>query len=250
MSVPEKFGSEYYRGFLSRQGKMIYDTINAQLLRRDFSGQTMFSSSDPSSAASDGFAAYKAIRNDHPEYFYLGYECKFVNIGRRSTLKYPILYSDEIIARIQQQLRKSICSIVRGTAYLNKIDKEKLVYERIAKMLTYTNHNDVRDHNIVGPILLSTGVCEGHNALLLLCFRRIGIPCIKVLGNTRSEAHCWTIAWINGNPVHCDVTWDNAKGGHVRFRYFNLSDAKISIDHFDFKSSMIPVCESGIRTRR
>ena len=77
----------------------------------------------------------------------------------------------------------------------------------IARKLSYNNHSDVRDHNIVGPILMSSGVCEGHNALLLLCFRRIGIPCIKVYGKTKTDGwHCWTIAWINGTPVHCDVT--------------------------------------------
>lgn len=32
MKAPEKLGSEYYRGFLTRQGQAFYDRINAQLL--------------------------------------------------------------------------------------------------------------------------------------------------------------------------------------------------------------------------
>ena len=41
--IPEKLGSEYYRGFLTRQGQAFYDRINAQLLRGDYSGKTTFS---------------------------------------------------------------------------------------------------------------------------------------------------------------------------------------------------------------
>lgn len=206
--IPEKLGSEYYRGFLTQQGQEFYDCINAQFLRGDYSGKTTFSIRNPESSALDCFAAYKALKDDHPEYFYLGFQSEFTCVGRTGALEYPILYAPEIIDRIRQQMRKSIYRIVRGTANLRMIERETLVYERIAKKLAYFNHNDVRDHNIVGPILLSSGVCEGQNALLL-CFRRIGIPCIKVYGRSKTDSrHCWTIAWINGTPVHCDVTWD------------------------------------------
>lgn len=40
--LPEKLGTEYYRSFLTQQGQMFYDCINAQLLRKDYSGQTIF----------------------------------------------------------------------------------------------------------------------------------------------------------------------------------------------------------------
>jgi len=127
------------------------------------------------------------------------------------------------------------------------IDREILVYKRISKKLAYSNHSDVRDHNIVGPVLLSSGVCEGHNALLLLCFRRIGIPCIKVYGRTKTDGwHCWAVAWINGIPVHCDVTWDGNEEGIVRFDYLNLSDNQISGDHYDFKCARVPECTSEV----
>lgn len=243
--VPEKLGSEYYRGFLTRQGQTFYDRINAQLLRGDYSGKTTFSLCNPETAASDCFAAYKAIRDDHPELFYLGFQSEFTRRGRVGTLEYPILYAPEIIDRIRQQMRKSIYRTVRGTAHLQTLDREVLVYERIAKSIAYTNNGDVRDHNIVGPVLLSEGVCEGQNALLLLCFRRIGIPCIKVYGRTKTDGwHCWTIAWINGIPVHCDVTWDGTEEGIVRFDYLNLSDDQISGDHYDFKCAHVPVCSS------
>ena len=95
--IPEKLGSEYYRGFLTRQGQAFYDRINAQLLRGDYSGKTTFSISNSETSASDCFAAYKAIRDDHPEFFYLGFQSEFTRRGWIGTLEYPILYTPEII---------------------------------------------------------------------------------------------------------------------------------------------------------
>ena len=247
--IPEKLGCEYYRGFLTRQGRAFYDRINAQLLRGEYSGKTTFSISNPETSASDCFAAYKAIRDDHPEFFYLGFQSEFTRRGRIGTLEYPILYVSEIIDRIRQQVRIKICRIVRGTADLSVFEREALVYERIAKNIAYTNSGDVRDHSIVGPVLTSEGVCEGQNALLLLCFRRIGIPCIKVYGRTNTNGwHCWTIAWINGIPVHCDVTWDGAKEDILRFDYLNLSDNQVGSDHYDFRGPRVPICPSEALT--
>ena len=52
------------------------------------------------------------------------------------------------------------------------------------------------------------------------------------------------VAWINGIPVHCDVTWDGTEEGLVRFDYLNLSDNQISGDHYDFKCARVPECTS------
>ncbi len=241
---PDRLGTEYYKSFLSEQGQTFYDRIYTQLLKRDYSGRTDLLISNAKTAVEDCFAAYKAIRDDHPEYFFLGYQSEFVHSDRSGTLSYPILYPTAIIERVQKQLRKNIYRLVRGTANLQMIDREILVYERIASKLAYIDNNDVRDHNVVGPVLLSSGVCEGHNALLLLCFRRIGIPCIKTYGKTKKGTwHCWTIAWIDGSPVHCDVTWESKEDGVVCFDYLNLSDEQIAKDHYEFRGPKTPVCK-------
>ncbi len=240
--IPEKYGAEHYRSFLSKQARGLYDALNNQLMQRDYSGRTTFRISDPLSAADDCAAAYRAIKDDHPEYFFLGPPLEVLQREDWGTFRYLFLYSADIIERIREQLRKTIYRIVRGTAPLAQIDREELVYKRIAAKLVYSNHYDVRDHNIVGPVLASSGVCEGHNALLIMCYRRIGVPCIKVYGN--DDSHCWSIAWINGTPVHCDVTWDGAEEGIVRFNYFNLSDEQISADHHSFAGGSVPECRS------
>ena len=245
MKPPTNLGAFYYRQFLSKQGQGVYDRLHAQLQRADFSGQVPVAISQPETAASDSFAAFKALREDHPEYFFLGIRLHFFSsrLGQEGLLQYPILYSASQIRQIRRELRKTIFQMVRGTALLSEQEREALTYERIARRLSYLDRQDPSDHTVVGPVLFSSGVCEGYNALLLLCLRRLKIPCIKASGYTATQtAHCWTIAWLQGNPVHCDVTWDTGRDRRSGFRYFNVSDAQLATDHFNFQTEKLPRC--------
>ena len=79
----------------------------------------------------------------------------------------------------------------------------------------------------------------------MLALRRVGLPCIKVYGVGKSGGgHCWSVVWLEGEPVHCDVTWDKPSRGAVRFAYLNRSDCQIARDHGDFRRPGIPVCRS------
>ena len=246
MAIPEKLGSVFYRSFLTPQGQAFYDRLHAQLLQGDFSGEISFAISDLDTSAEDCFAAYKALRDDKPDLFFLGYPLEFCRNGDSGTLKFPILYTPETIERIWTQVRRYLCKITRETADKSMVDREALIYGRIAKSMTYKDQHDYRDHSLVGPVLFKEGVCEGQNALLLLCLRRVGIPCIKVYGKTKAdEWHCWTVAWIDAKPVHCDVTWERQPAAEG-FKYFNLTDDEISTNHFEFKSARIPVCSVSV----
>ena len=91
-------------------------------------------------------------------------------------------------------------------------------------------------------MLASRGVCEGQNALLLYCLRRAGVTCVQVLGKGRTENHCWAMVWLNGEPVHCDVTWEKPGKGVMLYRYFNLTDEQIARDHSGFAGQNLPAC--------
>lgn len=242
-NVPRKQGSCYYRDMLNAQAKAFYDSIMGRFLQKDYSGTIPLPVTDPVNTGPDCQVAFQAVRDDHPELFYLGNQYELVKSTGQATLKCDILYKEEDILRIRQQLRKRISQLVRSTADKSPAERERMVYERIAMQLSYVNNHDYRDHNIVGPVLLSAGVCEGYTAMLMLCLRQIGIPCIKVYGKSKRDGyHCWNIVWIQGTPVHCDVTWDSPHQGMVFFDYFNLSDKQIGQDHFSFRADNIPVC--------
>lgn len=242
-NVPRRQGSFYYRDMLNAQAKAFYDSIMGRFLQEDYSGTIPLPVTDPGNTDPDCQAAFQAVRDDHPELFYLGSRYKLTKSAGQATMSCDILYREQDIPRIRQQLRKRIALLVRGTADKSPADRERLVYERIAMQLSYVDNHDYRDHNIVGPVLLSTGVCEGYNAMLLLCLRQLGIPCIKVYGKSKQGSyHCWSIVWIQGTSVHCDVTWDTPHQGMIFFDYFNLSDEQIGRDHFFFRGDNIPVC--------
>ena len=233
----------FYGKQLNRQSKQMYCELYRKFAQRDYSGRITLDLVDAGRARNDFREAYRALRDDFPEFFFMGKPMEMVRRGSRTEFVFQILYSIEDIRRTENQLRRRICETVKGTDGLDQIDAEKVIYERIAGSMTYRNHKDCCDHNIVGPVFINAGVCEGMNALLMLCLRRAGIPCIKVYGlSSNQEHHCWTIAWINNVPVHLDVTWDVGKTGG--FTYFNLSDRQIGKTHTGFRRAHIPECSN------
>lgn len=245
MGAPRMLGNYYYRDQLNDQAQAFYDSILSRFHSQDYSGVIPLRVMQPATISADCHAAFRAVRDDHPELFFLGTQYELTRKGDQATMKCDMLYTPDRIRRVQRQLTKRIWQITGDTSGLPQAERERIAYERIAKQLTYVNNDDHRDHNIVGPVLLSAGVCEGYNALLMLCLRWMGIPCIKVYGKSQKDRwHCWSIVWIHGIPVHCDVTWDKPHNGTVFFDYFNLSDDQISRDHFSFRADNIPGCTS------
>ncbi|MBQ7715342.1 MAG: transglutaminase domain-containing protein [Clostridia bacterium] len=244
-TVPKKLGAEYWRMFLSERGRTIYDAVLSDLIRGDLSGYTELNGIRyPITAFDDAFDAYHALKDDHPEYFFLGQECNFISDGKSAAITYTVLYTAKQTERISNLLKKEINRITNKTAGLNDLEREAVVYGRIAKSKKYADHNDDTDHNAVGPLLSDSGVCEGINALLMLCLRRLNIPCIKVSGKSKKGGlHCWCIAWIDSIPVHIDVTED-LSDKLVCYDYFNLSERMIANNRTIFRKSKLPICSS------
>ena len=153
-TAPERFGSSFYRGLLPAAEQELYDAMLTCFEGGDYSGKLRLRTGESEAV----FRAYSALRDDHPELFWLGGQCAFT--PQTGDMRCAVLYTPDQIGRIRYQLRRCLFQLVRGTAGLPPVEREILVYERIARRLTYINNGDVRDHNIVGPVLLSAGVCE------------------------------------------------------------------------------------------
>lgn len=60
-------------------------------------------------------------------------------------------------------------------------------------------------------------VCDGYSSVFQYCMLRAGIPCVEVLGSTKSEAdaldgrfdHSWSKVCIDGKWYNVDVCWAN-----------------------------------------
>lgn len=241
---------DFYKNQLSAQARQYYEII----LRccRAESGACKFrlpvraSNRDDSMKA--GFDAVKALRADHPEYFWISGEYTGVLYSNHMTIESKEIYTVDQTRRLRGLLREYLNRVTAGTEGMTVPEKERVIYGRIA-MLEYKNNGEAHDHNVVSGLLKGTAVCEGYTCMLVLALRHAGIPAIKVSGFTE-EPHCWAIAWINDSPVHLDVTWDSTSSGRPRYRYFNLSDAEIAQDH-RIDADGIPACaDSSYSGRR
>lgn len=228
----------FYRDQLkSKQAKAFYDEICHSISYGNLGGIYPLKYTTRSTAMKDSFEAIRALRYDRPEFFFIGGASEAMIRNNRLVLMNKVLYTSEQIRQIRLHLEQALNEFTAGTAGLPDWDREKIVYERIIRYLTYIDHSiDDKpkdyDHNLVGPVLQASGVCEGFSCLLMLALRKAGIPCIRVSGFGKKEAHCWNIAWIDGCPAHLDLTWDSVnEQGDVGFFYFNLTDEQITRDH-------------------
>lgn len=73
-------------------------------------------------------------------------------------------------------------------------------------------------HTAYGALVNGRAVCDGYTGLYNLLLKLEGIEC-RALYNTE---HIWTVAVLDGEEVHIDVTWgDQARGSELK--YFAMS---------------------------
>ena len=243
MSEPRALGRYFYGDRLPGQARRFYDVLDSRLAGGDYRAEVPLTLEERDRADRDAFDACKALRHDRPEYFFLGRKMTFFYCGgREGRLRMQILYTPAEIETLKTTFRQKMLPLMAGTADKSLVQREELIYSRLARQLRYQNTRSEQEHNLVGPMLASRGVCEGQNALLLYCLRRAGVTCVQVLGKGRTENHCWAMVWLNGEPVHCDVTWEKPGKGVMLYRYFNLTDEQIARDHSGFAGQNLPAC--------
>lgn len=195
----------------------------------------------------DAFHALWAVQNDHPEIFYIDSHAQAQTSADGFFLNLKALYSPAQIRRMGKVMDRRLRCLTAGVAHLPVWDREKIVYERIRRSLSYENRGKKYDHNIVGPLMQGTGVCQGFSHLVVLAMRRVGIPCIYVSGKAKPEdetGHAWNMVWVGGKPYHLDVTWEYVhENSALAYTYFNLTDSQILADHQVIDTAGLPPCD-------
>ena len=194
MSEPRALGRYFYGDRLPGQARRFYDVLDSRLAGGDYRAEVPLTLEERDRADRDAFDACKALRHDRPEYFFLGRKMTFFYCGgREGRLRMQILYTPAEIETLKTTFRQKMLPLMAGTADKSLVQREELIYSRLARQLRYQNTRSEQEHNLVGPMLASRGVCEGQNALLLYCLRRAGVTCVQVLGKGRTENHCWAM---------------------------------------------------------
>ena len=66
-TAPERFGSSFYRGLLPAAEQGLYDAMLTRFEGGDYSGKLRLRTGESEAV----FRAYSALRDDHPELFWL-----------------------------------------------------------------------------------------------------------------------------------------------------------------------------------
>ena len=244
----------FYRDQLkNEQARAFYDAICDRILDGDWSGEYPLRFTDRNTAAQDAFDAARAIRYDRPDFFFVGKAKRALVQRDQIVLSLNVLYKPQDIEIISVLLEHRLDQLTEGTAGLPEWERERMIYDRLVRHLRYRNHStddmaNVHDHNVVCPLYAGSGVCEGFACLLTLALRKAGIPCIRVDGVAGGGGHCWNMAWIEGSPVHLDLTWDNCFFRETSaYAYFNLTDEQISRDH-QIETEGLPRCSDPTKS--
>lgn len=222
---------DYYKYQLEPQAIQIYDALVANISKLASSGVIDIPICNHGEILRHASAAYRALRMDRPEYYFLGHsiQIRYCTSGVL-TIQHDLKFSTNHIICMNNILKNIISKLTEGIKGLPQVEKEKRIYQRVGRMFTYKE--GAYSHDLSGLIVFKDGVCESIAGILVVAFREVGIPAIVVQGYAHNEGHRWCKVWINNFEYFVDVTWDmiNCKRG-LRLKYFNLSYEQMEKDH-------------------
>ncbi|MBQ9414899.1 MAG: hypothetical protein IJU16_07230, partial [Clostridia bacterium] len=189
---------------------------------------------------------YRVYTYDHPACFYVGGSCYrgFEILGKtwynEMYIRYYLLQAqrDEAEQELQNAI-ESLTADLQGGEY-SPFDMERLLHDRLAEWCVYDEDaaavidrqrldvseiDDTVDpccHTAYGTLCKKLAVCDGYSAAMTLLLDRVGIRSAPAY----NDDHAWNLVWIDGEPYHLDVTWDDTENV-VRHSYFNLTDDEI-----------------------
>lgn len=185
-----------------------------------------FYDADPQ-AGQDMLSAAYAVLRDNPQIYYYAINLSSYTAGAHVVLKAKLLYPLETINILDRKIEKKLSAI---TSIIDQNtspwEKERAIFEYLHRTVSYVDDGSIEEGNLVGPLLLQRGVCEGISKLFAVLCHRVGIPCILVFG----ENHMWNMVNINGVSAHVDATWGIGQSP-CNYSYFNISDKEILLDH-------------------
>lgn len=178
---------------------------------------------------------FEGLIDDNPELFYVVFNSLSVGYALGfATVSVDFSMSNDEIERTKSRIFAKVQEFKNS---IKTKDIEKEIHDYLATEVKYASNTMLPSaHNICGPFLEGTAVCEGYARAFKLICDEMGIPCIMVTGvatdEDRTENHAWNIVRKGKNNYHVDVTWNSSVYQCTKFPlYYNVSDAFIEKDH-------------------
>ena len=138
------------------------------------------------------------------------------------------LYGDELLEEYRRATAEYACGVhdrlwAEGviTADMTEYDKARAYFTWLCENCRYDFASDDSSMSHSGYRAFAEGlaVCDGYTAAYNLLLKLEGIDCATV----STEDHIWTVATLDGQEYHIDVTWGDRTGA-IAYRYFAMTE--------------------------
>lgn len=194
---------------------------------------------------------YACYRSDFPQHFWLdGYS--YYHEGEWVSELEPsyIMHHGEALLQKQQAMEDTAVQLLAGVGdSLSEYERVLRVHDALCGWMTYGDEatGGTYIHTAYGALFNRIAVCDGYARAFQYLLHKAGIRTLMVYGESEnpasgeSEGHAWTIAYIDGQPYHFDVTWDDQE--YLSYAYFGLTTARVEEDHvITGNDYAVPVC--------
>ena len=137
----------------------------------------------------------------------------------------------------KQLVESKITEIVSGmpVTAITDTEKTKYIHDYIANNVTY--QSGANDQTVYGALILGKCVCSGYAMSFAALCHEAGIRCWYISGSSNNgvsvDSHAWNVAWIDGNCLYTDVTWDDK--ATISYKYFNTNGTYLNQNHMPRK---------------
>lgn len=205
----------------------------------------------PSITSEEFNRVFFAVKNDNPDMLCFSDSCSMTTIGTTCYLQLTYDNDVEECNEKHSQLIKTVSFIIdEMPEFDDDYSKESYIHDYIVQNCEY--RQDSASSTAYGCLIDGVAVCSGYSRAAMLLLIEAGIDSMVIAGNGYSEtqgfvSHMWNIVWLDNEPYHLDVTWDDSEVDDedlISYLYFNLTDEQISVDHSDYAFS--GACDSKI----
>lgn len=198
----------------------------------------------PSLSSEEFNRVYFAVKNDNPDMLCFSDSCSMTVFGSASLLEFVYDSDVDECNNKCNKLKKTVEFIINEMPEFNDdYSKELYIHDYIVKNCVYRDEQNAS--SAYSCLIDGVAVCSGYSRAAMLLLKEAGIDSMLVAGLGKSASqeavsHMWNIVWIDGEPYHLDVTWDDPSNDNtdiISHLYFNLTDRAISVDHSDYSVS-------------
>ena len=191
---------------------------------------------------SDEFnCVYFAVKNDNPDILCFSDSCSMLTFAAASLLQFTYENDvDECKIKCEKLNKMADFIINEMPEYNDDYSKELYIHNYIVNNCSYKDEQSTS--TAYSCLVDGVAVCSGYSRATMLLLKKAGIDSMLVAGVGKSASqgtvsHMWNIVWLDGEPYHLDVTWDDPVNDNMNIishLYFNLTDAEISVDHSEY----------------